>query len=404
MLPALRSDSALGEFVRFAVLNHPAVEAAFHDWRAAVLDITHARSLPDPQFTFEADISDMLMTLMPGLMFDIMGPGKRAAMGYEAAARSGVAYRAYVTAVLRAASEARKAWIELAYVEETQRIYRATIANLEQSLALAGSEFSTGRGMVAFDDMIRLQNQIAEHHTHHAAFGDREVAARARFKSALGLASTDPDPAWPQPVLSATPLPAPEEMWRQVEANNAMLASIRAMVEIAIAEVTVAQTERTPSFMVGAMADLKASPLMVRPTANVTLPIWREKIRSAIAAAEARRDAAVSRVAAEQLSLAAELAQMLYMVRESDRMIAYIDGTALPNLDRAAASAEAGYQSGMGKPTMIPEVRHMALLMRLERGKALYERERAVTDLLVLSADIAPADAPLLGDSAAMPR
>lgn len=179
---------------------------------------------------------------------------------------------------------------------------------------------------------------------------------------------------------------------------------MRAMVEMALAEVTVAQKERTPNFMVGAMADFKASPLMVRPTASVSLPIWRDKIASAIAAAEARRDAAVARVASEELNLAAELAQMLYMVRESDRMIAYIDDTALPNLDRAAASAEAGYQSGMGRPTMIPEVRHMALLIRLERAKALYEREGAVIDLLQLTAEVAPPNAPLLAHSAAAPR
>lgn len=396
VLPVLQPDSPLGEFARYAVLNHPAVEAAYHDWRAAVLEITRARSLPDPQFTFEADISDMLMTLMPGVMFDLMAPGKRAAMGNEAAARSGVAYRAYVTAVLRAASELRKAWLELNYVEEMRRIYLAAIENLEQSLALASAEFSTGRGMVAFDEMVRLQNQIAEHHSHHLAFGDRAIAARARFKSAIGLAPGDPDPPWPQPAFTATPLRSPDELWRRAQASNAGLASMRAMVEMAIAEVAVAQKARTPDFSIGAMVDLRANPLMIRPTATVGLPIWRDKLAAMLAAAEARRDAAVARVASEQLMLAAELAQMLYMVRESDRMIAYIDGTALPNLDRAAASAEAGYQSGMGKPTMIPEVRHMALLMRLERAKALYERERAVIDLLLMTADIAPLNSPLL--------
>jgi outer membrane protein TolC len=327
-LPALRPDSPLGEFARYAVLNHPGVEAAYHDWRAAVLEITTARSLPDPQFTFEADITDMLMTFMPGVMFDIMTPGKRAAMGNEAAARSGVAYRAYVTAVLRAASELRKAWLELNYVEDTRRIYLASIASLEQSLGLASAEFSTGRGMIWFDDMVRLQNQIAEHHSHHLSFGDRAVAARARFKSALGLAPGDPDPLWPQPAFAATPLPSPDELWRRVQTSNAGLASMRAMVEMAVAEVVVTRKASTPDFSLGAMADLRANPLMIRPTATVGLPIWRDKLAAMLAAAEARRDAAVARVASEQLMLAAELAQMLYMVRESDRMIAYVDGTA----------------------------------------------------------------------------
>jgi len=43
-----------------------------------------------------------------------------------------------------------------------------------------------------------------------------------------------------------------------------------------------------------------------------------------VAAAEARRDASWPG-SREQLNLAAELAQALYMVKEADRMIAFID-------------------------------------------------------------------------------
>jgi hypothetical protein len=97
--------------------------------------------------------------------------------------------------------------------------------------------------------------------------------------------------------------------------------------------------------------------------------------------------------------MAAQLAQMLYMVRESDRMIEYIDTSALPNYERLIASIEAGYQSGMTGPGMIPETRVMALAMRLERTAALRDRENAVTDLLLMTADIAPAGTPLLAES-----
>ena len=71
------------------------------------------------------------------------------------------------------------------------------------------------------------------------------------------------------------------------------------------------------------MVDLKADPLMVWPTATLTLPVWREKIAANVAAAGARHAAASARVSAEQLRLASELAQMLYMVKESDHMLLY---------------------------------------------------------------------------------
>lgn len=404
VLPTLRLDSPPAEFIRYAVLNHPAVEAAYHDWRAAVLDITRARSLPDPQLTFEADITDTLMTFMPGVMFDLTAPRKRAALGREAAATSDVAYRAYAATVFRTAAEVRKAWIELAYAQEARGLYMDSVRILEQALALSGADYATGRTMGSLEAQVRLKNQIAEHHTHHLVLTDRLVAAWARFKATLGIAPGDPNPAWPNAKLEATALPDDDELWRRLLARNADLAKMRAMVAMAVAAVETARTSRTPDFSLGAMADLRANPLMVRPTATLTLPVWRDKIAATIGAAEARHAAAVARVSAEQLTLAAELAQTLFMVRDADRMITYIDDTALPNLSRLAASVEAGYQSGSGSAAMITDAQHMPVLMRLERLKALQERENAVVDLLLLTADAAPSDVPLLADAATPPR
>ena len=170
---------------------------------------------------------------------------------------------------------------------------------------------------------------------------------------------------------------------------------------MAVAGVDVARQTGRPNFAVGAMVDLKANPLMVRPTAVISLPLWREKIAATIAAAEARRDAAAARVSVEQLTLAAELAQMLYMVREADRMLGYINGTALPNFERSYATLEVGVQSGMTSAAMIAETRLMALDLRHERLELLRQRETAAVDLALLVADVAPAGAPFPTDDTA---
>ena len=331
------------------------------------------------------------MTLMPGLMFDFMTPGKRAAMGQEATATSMVNRRTFDATVLRTAAEVRKAWVDLAYAVELDRLYISTIHAVDEALELANAEYPTTRGMAGFEKQIRLQNVITQHPAHHIAVADRLVAARARFKSALGLAPGESDPPWPHPALTATPLPTEDELWRRVSATNPELAKMRAMVDMTIAGVEVARKAGTPDFSAGAMVDLKASPLMVRPTGSVSLPIWREKIAAGIAAAEARRDAALARVSAEQLNLAAEVAQMLFMVREADRMLVFIDSVMLPNLERGLAFAEAGAQSGMAGAAMIPETRVMVVDMRHERIDLLRQRELAAVDLALLAADVTPA-------------
>ena len=387
-LPALTPESPLSEYVRFGALNSPAVQASYLDWRAAVSAVAQNRALPDPQITFQADITNTVMSLMPGLMFDIMTPGKRAAMATEALSTANVSYRVYVTSVLQVAANVRKGAIELAYVDAALRLRDQSINALDQAARLADAAYSTAQGMATLETQVRLANEVARIRSEVAALGDRQKAARAKFKSVLGLLPTDPDPVWPKMTLAATQLLSADELWTRAQAANADLGRMRAMVKMTIAQVAVARKAGTPDFSLGAMADLKADPLMVRPTATVSLPIWREKIRANVAAAESQRDAAAARVSAEEINLAAEIAQMLYMVRESDLMIEYIDQTALPNYDRAIASVEASYQAGMGSPVMIPETRVMQVGMRLERIAALRDRENAVTELLLMTADV----------------
>jgi cobalt-zinc-cadmium efflux system outer membrane protein len=397
--PLPPADAGLAEHVRFAALNHPQVVAAYHEWHAAVADITPARALPDPKLTFEADIMDSLMTLMPGLMFDIMSPGKRSAMAAERTATSEVARRKFMTEVIRVAARVQREWIELAYATEAIRLHHAAIGAVEQQRAIADANYATGGMMASLTTQIELQDMIAEHIAEHDSASDRLTAARARFKSALGLLPTDPDPAWPDATLSVTPLPPEDELWRRTLAANPELARMRAMVEMTVAGVEAARRTGSPDYSLGLMADVKASPVMFRPTASVSLPVWREKIASTIAAAEARRDGAIAGVNAMQLELAAELAQMLYMVRESDRMFAYINDTALPTLERMAELAGAGYQSGADGAAMISEAALRTQLMQLKRIEILRQREVAATNLLLMTADVAPVEIAALMDA-----
>ena len=331
------------------------------------------------------------MSLMPGVMFDLMTPGKRAAMGHEAQAGATVARRQYEGALVRVAAAARKALLELSYLDEAILLRDSSVASAEQTAALAASEYAAGRGMGAsLEVQLKSSDEAARLRSESAGLGERRIAARARFKSALGLLPTDPDPLWPRHQLAVTPLPPADELWRRVQTANPDLATMRAMVEMAVAGVDVAQRRGTPDFTVGLMADVKQAPWMWRPTATMTLPIWRGKIRETIAAAQARHDAASARVDAEQLTMAAELAQMLAMVREADRMIGYIDTSALPSLERTRATATSGYRTGASGATMIAAAGGMELAMRAERLAALRERELAVVDLLAITSEVAP--------------
>ncbi len=393
--PTLHAKSPLEDYLRYALLRHPRIIAAHAEWRAAVEDITPARSLPDPKLMFEADIADMVMSLMPGLMFDIMTPGKRAAMGREAAANAEVAYQTYRATVLQVASDLKKTWADLAYLDTSLVLRTETLAVLERSLAFAGADYTTGRGMGTLEDQINANTETARLRIEVENLNDQRTAVRTRLKSALGLSRTADVPPWPS-VFTPSPAPADDDtLWEQVLAANPDLGSMRAMVAMAVSEVDVARKIRTPDFTLGIEADVKANPIMWRPSASMTLPIWRDKIRATIAAARNRHEAAAARLGAEEIALAAELAEMTYMIREADRMIAFIDTTALPGIEQSLDSARAGYQSGMISLSTLPTMELMALRMRLEKADAQRERERALADLSLLVTGQIPVGAPL---------
>jgi outer membrane protein TolC len=171
-----------------------------------------------------------------------------------------------------------------------------------------------------------------------------------------------------------------------VNQANPELASMRSMVEVAVARADVARRARTPDFTAGLSADVKANPVLFWPTASMTLPIWRDKIAAEIAAADAGRQAARSRLEVERIALAAEFAQALFAARAADRMIAYLDRDALANLSRAEDSAEAGVRSGTGGFAPVVELRLMRIDLELERAAAQRDRETALVDLSRLAA------------------
>jgi outer membrane protein, heavy metal efflux system len=395
-LPVLTPDATVADYLRFALLNHPQVQAAYQDWRAAVLAIAPARALPDPKLTFQADIRSMVTSVMPGFMFDIMSTGRRSAMAQEATAASEVARRRYVTAVLVTAAEVKKSWADLTALEEIIRFKNQELAVVQQALAAAQSGYATAGAMGSLGPQVDLVNELGKLKFAIANLEDERGALRDRFKASLGIDRDAPDPTWPARFTpSPAPVPDDDAFWAAARAANPRLGEMRAMVELTVAQVATAEKARTPDFAAGLMADLKMNPIMWRPVAALSLPIWRQKIADEIASAQARHDASLARLHAEELMVAADLARMTYMVREADRMVAYLDHVAIPSLEQTLATDQAAYQSGTMAFSMIPNVQKMILDMQVERLAALRDREKTLADLSLLIAGEPPAGAPL---------
>src|SRR6516162_5420833 len=125
-LPTLTTNSSLSDFLTYALLNQPKVEAAYFDWLASV-----------ERITVQMDIQEVVTSLMPGLMMSFPGMGKLKAAGETAAAASQGGYFTFKAASLESAYQVKSTYYRLYFLEEKIRVNRENFAILQDLERLA---------------------------------------------------------------------------------------------------------------------------------------------------------------------------------------------------------------------------------------------------------------------------
>jgi outer membrane protein, heavy metal efflux system len=392
-LPELTPDSSLSNFLAYALLNSPSVEATFYDWSASVENITVTRSLPDPQLTFQAYIQDTLTSFMPGLFQGIPGPGKLAARARVAAAGSRGKYFTFESAVLQTAFNLKRAYYQLGLLEEQLQLKQATLSLLENQEHVLRAQNEAGTATLP--DLLRVQSESDRVHADLANLEDSRRSRLENFKAALGLTPQQPDPPTPTHFETAGENLDADELLRVAFERNPQLAAMEADVRAAEAGIAVAYKERVPDFNAGLSADVYAPPFYW-PQVGMTLPIWRDKLAAEVAQARANELAAKSKLKAAQIDLAVNFAEKSFAYRETSRNVALIENELIPKARQSLETVRAGYRTGTMDFSALTGAERMLLDLQLEAVQARTDREIALAELSLMVAGVPPANAPLL--------
>ncbi len=376
------------------MLRQPSVQAAYFDWAQSVERITIERSLPDPRLSFEADITDVLMTVMPGLMLEFPGPGKLRAAAEAATAESQAKYFAFETAVLQTALEVKRAFYQLWFLDENIRINRQTLALLAELEEIARAR--NAAGAVTLQDVYRAQIEQDQLTTEIANLEDSRRPLMAQLRGALGIRHGEPEPPTPS-RFESTPLTMDgSQLLETALARNPRLKAMEAEVRMAEASIALARRSRVPDFSLGLMADALAAPVMYRPLAGMTLPIWRDKIAARISQAQAAKQAAAARLTSEQIMLSVDFAMRSYDYREITRNLALLADKLIPKARQSLDVARAGYLSGQIDFFNLLDAERTLLSFQLQEVEARSRREIILAELSLTIAGIAPEGAPIL--------
>lgn len=393
-LAPLTNNATLGDYLRFAMINQPSVEAAYFDWASSVERITVERSLPYPRLSFESDIADIVMTVMPGLMQEFPGSGKLKAAASVATAESRTKYFLFETSVLETAFSVKRAYYQFLFLDESIRINRRALDLLTELEEIARAQNAAGR--VTLQDVYRAQIEQDQLTTEIENLEDSRRPLIAQLKGALGLGRDKADP--PQPSrFELTPLTLNgDELLDTAFARNPRLNAMEANVRMAEAAIALARKSIVPDFSLGLMADAKAAPTMFRPSAGMTLPVWRDRIAAQIAQALATKRSAEARLTSEQIMVAVDFAMKSYEYREITRNLALLQGKLIPKARQSLEIARAGYLAGQVDFFNLIDAERTLLNFQLQEVEARTRREIVLADLSLSIAGIAPEGAPLL--------
>jgi cobalt-zinc-cadmium efflux system outer membrane protein len=387
-LPVLTTDSSLGDYLKFAMLNQPSVEAAYYDWSASIERITTARSRPDPQFTFQMDIENIVSSVMPGFMVNFPGAGKLRAAAAIASAESQAKYFTFETAVLETTYQVKRAYYQLHFLEDRIRVNRATLELLSELEKLARAQNEVGK--VTLQDVLRAQIEQNRLKTDVANLEDSRNALHAEFKSALGLGQNEADPPLPIRFEPASLDLSSEKLLASAMENSPRLKAMEAEVHAAQAAIVLANKGRNPDFGIGLMADARMSPVLYRPVATVSLPIWRDKIAAQIAEGQSAKKAAEARLSSEQIAIAVDFAERSVAYREATRNLQALQNELLPKQRESLEVARSGYLAGQIDFFNLTDAEQTLLRFALAEVDAREQRELALTELSLLTLGIRP--------------
>jgi outer membrane protein TolC len=290
--------------------RNPLIRSVFEDWQALQHQVIPARSLDDPQLSialsnYPVDSLRGDESAMTGneirLFQPIPYPGKRDQRGKAAEENASAAEARYQDQIARNVAMGRKAYFALWYVERSRQRIENELVELDYLISLAESRYRSGlesqAGVVdAQLTVSRLREQLIQ----------LEQQQREQLALLNQLRSRPPEYGVTVPeALPLTTLADNNDWWRQVgqqaRATSPRARQYQAQIRRAEHQKTLADLDRYPDFTVGVSYRQRQATAMddgtdfVGAELRFNLPVFQDKQREQIAAAQSQQRGAVDR-------------------------------------------------------------------------------------------------------------
>ncbi|HED65868.1 MAG TPA: TolC family protein [Planctomycetes bacterium] len=395
-LPDLTAEGAgIDELLRYARRNNPGLAAAFERWRAAAEVSGRVTALPDPAFRFTGYLEEVETRIGPmqarvGFSQALPWFGTLSAAGRMADRQAAAALALLEAERWKLEERVRKAWYEMAWLEEAIAVAEGHRELLTYWESVARSRMEVGLGSHA--DVLRAQVELGKIQDRVESLTDLRRPLAAKLNAALGRPSEAPLPP-PDRALPTPPAIDEQALLAHLTETSPELLALTERVHAAEEGIVLAEKSFYPNFTVGADYTFVGSAAnpgtkgsgddAFAVTIGLTLPIQRGAKRSRLRETEAALRAARHAVDEAANRLASALEESLYHLRDGDRRAELYRGGLIPKGEESLQSLDTGYQSGdedfgdlIDAQRVLLEFQLQAVRAEADRAEALAETER----------------------------
>lgn len=399
----LPAQPMLNDYLTFAALNNPALEAAFDRWKAALERIPQARALPDPQFTYHYFIVPQAMR--DGDMRNVYEISQtfpwlrklelRSDQSVEEARRQ---QQLFEVERLKLFNRVQQAYYDYYNLSRSLSVTRDNLQQLRFIEGISRARYRTSGGSAP--DVLRAQVELGKAENDVQSLEDLRSAAAGKLNAALNLPPETPQP-WPGKIAGQETIPPDAQLLEWMKESNPELKAMAADIAREAKAVELAQQDYFPDVMLGFEYDqmTPARGLMMSPEdpyaimLSVNLPIWCEKYSAGVREAKAQRWA-VARERMEKVnSLSADLKMAAYNFRNNQRKIALYRDALVPRALQSLKSVQAGYQTGAASFSDLIDAQRVLLELQLAYEQSLANRQQSLAELGMLVGRAVPAEA-----------
>jgi cobalt-zinc-cadmium efflux system outer membrane protein len=393
-LPKLTEDSTLSDYLQYAALNNPGLEAAFNRWKAALQKVPQARALDDPTFKYAYFIKEVETRVGPQRhKFELsqMFPwfGKLSAKGDIALEAANAESQRYESEKLKLFFEVKDAYYEYYYLSRaiaTTEEHKRLIIYLE---SVARTNYSAG--ITSYGDLIKAQVELGKLEDRLLTLRDLRDPIVAKLNEALNRPFNHSLP-YPKAMPEERSIGSDDQMIAWLRENNPELKSIDFTIAQEKSAIKLARKNYFPNLTLG-VEYIETDNAMTQP-ANpdtgeiprveddgkdpviakfaINLPIWYNKYRAGEKEARLRHLAALSERRDRENSLIADLKMELYNFRDAERKIDLYRDTLVPKGKQAFNVIQKAFTTG--KTDFLDVVDAERTLLEFELS---YERARA---------------------------